>query len=198
MRHVASGLLMLSMTGCAFIDQQLRVEPHLTVVPSNIGEGKQVALRVIDDRQEQLIGKRGYHSGTYGGVYGGLTGGAKISTDQDLAEVIRAVVRDGLRQKGFEPVDDNRADRSLKVELRALAYDTSVGLMTGGNLGKASVKVLASRSGATYEKTYHSQQEIRTFFVASQETNAHVINAALSEALDKLFADADLWNFFIQ
>lgn len=180
--------LALSLSGCAFIDQSLRIAPQPTVSQVDIGHGARVALRVIDDRQEQMIGKRGY----------AYTGGAKISTDQDLAEVLRGVFVDGLRRKGFEPVGSNDVGIPLRVELRALSYDTTMGVLTGGNIGKAAVKVIATQpSGKTYEKTYRGQREIKTVFIGSQETNAAVINGALNDALDQIFSDEDLWNFLV-
>lgn len=181
-------LSMLS-SGCAYIDQNLRVNPQLIVLQSDVGRGKEVALRVVDDREDPLIGKRGYP------VYGS----AKISTDQDLAEVLRSVFVDGMRRKGFQPVGGNDSDISLKVELRSLAYDTSMGIWTGGNIGKAAVKVVALQpSGRTYENTYRSQKEIRTVFIGSQETNTTVINDALNDVLNQIFADTELWNFLTQ
>lgn len=180
-------LLILSLGGCAYIDQNLRVDPRPTVYASDIGKGKKVALRVLDDRDDEVIGKRGATQ---------AFAAAKITTDQDLADVLRNVFMDGMRKRGFEPVGPTDSSLSLKVELRTLAYDTSMGLWTGGNLGKAAVKVVATKpSGETYENTYRGQEEVRTVWIGSQETNAKVVNEALSGALDKAFADTALWEF---
>ena len=195
MSKVAVALCVVLIGGCAYIDQNLRVAPQVQVQPANVGHGNTVALRVIDDRQEQLIGRRGPVSTGYGGVLPG----AKITTDQDLVEVIRHAVIDGMRAKGFEPVNANEAPRSVKVELRTLSYETASGLLRGANLGQAILKLVASQpSGKTYERTYRSQQEIRTFFIASAETNAKVVNDALTDALQQMFADAALWRFLAE
>ncbi len=184
--------LIFSTAGCAFIDQNLQVSPQVSVVETNVGHGKKVALRVVDDREEQLIGKRGASSGYGAGL-------AKINTDQDLAEVVKSAVLEGMRKKGFQPVGENDATVGLKVTLRTLSYDSSAGLWTQGNIGKAAVKLVASQaSGKTYEKTYRGQQEIRTAFVGSQETNAKVVNGALNDMLEKVFADTELWSFLAQ
>ncbi|MDD4899783.1 MAG: YajG family lipoprotein [Candidatus Omnitrophica bacterium] len=182
-------LLILSLGGCAYIDQNLCIEPQLQVADANIGQGKKVVLKVIDDRDEQLIGKRGNQ----------FVPGGKISTKQDLAEILEKSMVDGLRKKGFDPVKNDELGNSLKVELRSLEYNTSMGLWTGGNIGTSVVKITATQpSGKNYEKTYRSQKEIRTAFVGSQETNAKVINGALANTLDKVFEDRELLDFLAE
>jgi len=182
-------LPVLFLTGCAYIDQNLRVTPQVSIAQENIGQGKKVALRVVDDRDEQLIGKRGLQ----------YFPGGKISTDQDLVEVIRDAFIKGLHDKGFELVGENESNLLVKAELRSLAYTTVMGLWTGGNVGTAVVKVIANQpSGKTYERTYRSQKQIRSFFVGSQETNTKVVNQALTDALNKVFEDKELLKFLAQ
>jgi uncharacterized lipoprotein YajG len=186
---IAFMVLFFSLSGCAYIDQNLSVKPDLSFSSDNIGGGKKIALRVVDDRDDQLIGKRGVQ----------YMPGGKISTDQDLVEVLKNALSDGLRKKGFEPVGENDPSLSMKVELRSLAYTTAMGFWTGGNIGTAVIKIIATEpSGKTYEKTYRSQKEIRTAFVGSQETDAKVVNGALSEAINKIFEDKELLKFLAQ
>lgn len=190
MKRACAALLLISLSGCAYIDQNLRVDPRPTVYQSDMGKGKKVALRVLDDRDDEIIGKRGATQ---------AFGAAKITTDQDLANLLRNVFTEGLQKKGFEPVGPTDSSLSVKVELRTLAYDTSMGLWTGGNIGKAAVKVIATRpSGETYENTYRNQGEVRTVWIGSQETNSKVVNEALDGALDKAFADSALWEFLAE
>ena len=176
--------------GCAYIDQNLQVTPQMSISSINVGQGQKIALRVVDDRDEELIGKR--HDG-----YG--LSGAKISTQQDLVTVVKTFISDGFSKKGFEVVAEGESGVFVKVELRTLGYENSTGLWTAGNIGKAVVKVNVTHpSGKSYEKSYRSQKEIRTAFVASQETNAKVINGALSDALNKIFEDDELLHFLAQ
>ena len=176
--------------GCGYIDQNLMVAPQVSVTKNNIGKGKKIALRIVDDRDDQLIGHR---VGDYG------MKGAKISTGQDLVEILRNSFVENLKNIGFEPVGENDDATILRVELRSLSYDTAMGLWTGGNIGKSIIKIVGTNSAnKTYEKSYHGQKEIRTVFVGSQETNAKVVNEALAETLNKIFEDRDLWNFLVQ
>ena len=183
-------VVLIFFTGCAYIDQNLRVDPVVSVSSSNIGKGKEIDVEVIDDREDQIIGKR--HDG-----YG--LAGAKITTDQDLVDVLKESVYSAFQAKGFHPVSDKNITTTVKVQLRSLAYDTAVGLWTGGNIGKATIKVVATNSdGKTFEKNYRGQKEVRTVFVGSQETNAKVINEAFSEAIQRMFEDEELLKFLNQ
>ncbi len=182
--------LLLIAPGCAYIDQNLKVAPELSVSKSDLGHGKKIALRVVDEREDQTIGRRADGYGIRA---------AKISTDQDIVTILKDQFASGMHDQGFEPVGENDAKESLRVELRALSYDTAMGLWTGGNIGKSTIKIIANNSsGKTYEKSYRGQKEIRTVFVGSQETNSKVVNEALSEALNKVFEDKELWEFISQ
>ena len=139
-------------------------------------------LGVVDDRGEQIIGSRGYYGF-----------GAKITTDQDLEELLRDIISRGLYQKGFEPVNPDESKTTLKIELRVLEYKTAMGLWTGGNIGTAAVKAIVTLpSGKGYEKSYRSQKDVRTLWASRQETNARVINEALTEVINKMFEDQNL------
>lgn len=189
MKKLGLFLLIFYLAGCAYIDQNLRVTPQIVIEEMNIGKGKQVALRSVDDRSEQLIGKRGVQ----------YFPGGKISTEQDLSDILKDAFIVGLRKKGFVPVGENESTLLVKVELRSLSYDTAMGFWTGGNIGTAVVKVIATQpTGKTYEKTYRSQKEIRTVFVGSQETNAKVINESLANAINKVFEDRELLDFLAE
>jgi uncharacterized lipoprotein YajG len=178
------------LVGCAYIDQNLRVAPEVTTSTVNIGQGKKVILKVIDDRDEQLIGKR---------VNGYGMSGAKISNNQDLAEVLKDAVTQGLIKKGFELGKEGDAAVVMKVSLRTLAYDTAMGFWTGANIGKTVIKVTATNgAGQEYEKSYRSQKEIRTAFIGSQETNSKVVNEAFGEAVSKIFEDQELLNHLVK
>ena len=189
----------LLMSGCAYIPQKVDINPNVMINKEDVGQGKKVAVKIIDDREDLAIGNRS-GSSNYG-----MIKGAAITAEQDITEVIKTEVFKGLTDKGFLPVvyvnnsSEEVADNQnvLKVSLRTLKYDTDMGLWTGGNIGKANIKALVSKQEKnyernTYERSYQGLEEIRTAFVGSQETNAKVINGALKQSLEKLFNDADL------
>ncbi|MFA5125277.1 MAG: YajG family lipoprotein [Patescibacteria group bacterium] len=177
-------------SGCAYISQNLKVEPSANILSSQVGAGKKIGLCVVDEREDRIIGNRS-------NVYGMKT--AKITTDQDVPEILQTAMSDGLRKKGFLPVAKDESATSMKVELRVLAYDVEMGFWTGGNIGKSTIKIVATNAaGQTYEKMYHGQREIRTCFLGSQETNAKVVNCAFSAAIENIFNDKDLIDFLVK
>jgi len=104
-----------------------------------------------------------------------------------------------LRKKGFEPLQEGVGGISIKAELRSLSYDATAGIWTVGNIGNSAIKITVSaQSGEVYEKTYRGQKEIRTAFIASQETNAKVVNEALAETLENIFSDKELFDFILK
>jgi uncharacterized lipoprotein YajG len=180
MKRVVALFAGVVLTGCTFIDQKVEIQPQLDgPLGGNLGNGKQVGLRVVDEREDFVLGKRGT----------GMVEGAKITTEQDVRQLFADSIAQGLRQSGFLPILElEGAPTAVRVEIRSLQYDVSMGLWTGSNMGKASIKVLANNAGKTYGHVYRGQKEIRTMWVASQETNAKIINGAVSDVLRNMFA----------
>jgi uncharacterized lipoprotein YajG len=184
-RHKGILVLIILLSGCTFIDQTVKFNPQLNLQAVDIGKGKKIALDVLDDREDSTIGKRGT----------GMVRGAKISTDEDVVGIFQTAITDGLQKYGFVLAPNSEdVPTKLRVEIRNLNYDVTMGLWTGGNIGKASLKVTAF-NGSTYEKMYRGEKEIRTAFVASQETNSKIINAAVSQVLEEMFSDKELLVF---
>ena len=50
-------------------------------------------------------------------------------------------------------------------------------------------------SGKNYEKSYRAHKDVRTIWASSQETNARVVNEALTEVINKMFEDQKLLEF---
>lgn len=188
-KQIFALIFIILLSGCTFIDQKVKISPHLNIGTADIGKGKKVALDVLDEREDSLIGKRGT----------GMVRGAKIATDQDVVELFNTAVAEGLQRYGFSVVGRSEdVPTKLKVEIRSLNYDVTMGFWTGGNMGKASLKVVATVNDKIYEKMYRGEKEIRTAFVASQETNSKIINAAVSEVLESMFNDKQLLEFLSQ
>ena len=49
---VLSIALVVSVIGCAYIDQSLKIDPKVTLTKSDIGKGKEIGVQIIDDREE--------------------------------------------------------------------------------------------------------------------------------------------------
>lgn len=186
MRHLIVVMVLSCLCACQYIPQDVKIAPTVEVTESNIGQGKLVAVQVLDERENSTIGKRGF----------GFETGATIATEQNVSQLFQTAVSEGLQRNGFKPVPDNvEAPTNLRVEIRTLNYDVAMGLWTGENSAESAVKVEATNGEARYEKMYRGRSAIRTVFHASQETNTKIINAAINDVLDTMFADRKLLEF---
>ena len=177
---------LIALTGCAFQAQKATLAPTVTVAPDTIGEGVTVGLRVVDERAEKTLGRRGT-------AYGAA---AAITTDQDLAALIHEKVRDGLIRKGFAVADGGvNGGPNLMLELRAFEYSTAQGFWTGGVNINGAIKAIAERPGDKYEHMYRADSEHRVVVVPTAGTNNEWMNTTLSELLRQVFDDVGLLRF---
>jgi uncharacterized lipoprotein YajG len=181
------------LVGCAYTTQQATLSPELQLSGTNIGNNATVAVKVVDERSDKSLGYRG-------SAYGKA---AKITTGQNVAEVIYEKIVEGLKQNGFNPVPhgfnpvphSKGITRALKVEIRLIEYSTSVGFWTGGVHTKSALKAIAKNNGKVYENLYRVDNEKRIVFAPFAKENEKLINKAVSEVLQKLFGDQELIAF---
>ena len=178
--------LLACMSGCAFTPQQATLAPAVNIVTSAEGKGVPVALRVVDERSSKSLGRRGT-------AYGAA---AEITSAQDVAVIVQQQMIDGLKKKGFEPLDyDEGKSPRMTVEIRMLEYSTAQGFWTGGVQIQGAMKAIASKNGKMYEHMYRSEKKERVVVVPTAKTNEQWINSALSDVLNQLFEDSGLFTF---
>ncbi|MDB5770600.1 MAG: hypothetical protein JWM42_974 [Burkholderia sp.] len=183
---LSATFIAVTIQGCAFNPQQANLTPTITVASSNEGKNVAVGVRVVDERPSKSLGRRGT-------AYGAA---AEITANQDLADVVEKQVVEGLRRKGFKPVAFSATNEPrLSVEVRLLEYSTSQGFWTGGVHVKGALKAAATRSTGNYERLYRSEKEERIMVVPTAESNEKLINTALSELLNQVLEDANLFKF---
>jgi uncharacterized lipoprotein YajG len=173
----------IGLSACAYVPQKAEIKPEMQVYSSDVGQGKSVIVLVTDERDTPDLGHRGGAIGT----------AATISSDQDLTQVFKQAVFDGLKSKGFAPTDNNTSGgRQLKIEIRSLNYSTSTGFWTGGVDTKGAIKAIVTNSGTSYEKVYRASNEERVVFVPTAKHNADLLNKVVNDILTQLFADQSL------
>ncbi len=177
-------VIILMTGGCAYMSHDVTIDPHYTASSAVTGQNRPVSLEVVDEREDQDIGRR---TDMYGM-------GALITNEQDVADVFRSKISEALKAKGFEA---NSADTfpKLKVEVRAIKYTTSAGIMRGGFLARSAIKIIAKNGSETYEKMYRSSVEKKKFFLPFADSNRTQINDSINEVLEKFFQDESLFKF---
>jgi uncharacterized lipoprotein YajG len=186
-------LLAVALAACGYKVQTVEFQPQVTTPASNAGAGRTLSLSVVDDRPDITIG---YRQGSLG-----RTAGA-IRTDQDLPEVVRAAIADGLSRMQFRVVPLGQpADASLKVELRQLEYQSSSGVLTEGAHARSALKATAvRRPGAAgtaylYERLYRAESEMQSVLPPTASDNRALLNAILSTTIQQLLDDPELIGF---
>jgi uncharacterized lipoprotein YajG len=174
------GLLMALLTGCAFTPQEANLDPTISVMPSQEGQGVTVSVNVVDERPSKSLGHRGTGYGK----------GAEITASQDLDVVVYNKIVSALETKGFTVTEAGvTAPVDLKIELRLLEYSTSVGFWTGGVHVNGAMKAVATNNGDVYERMYRSDDEERVVFVPDASSNEKMINESLSFLLNQVIGD---------
>jgi uncharacterized lipoprotein YajG len=176
-------VLSILSTACAFNPQTVSLDPSISVRKDNLGQGKEIYLSISDDRSSVSLGRRG----------AGYGPAAEITTEKPLEEVVRSKISDGLKSRGFIVSNNDSLPLQLKIEIRELAYSTSQGFWTGGVHINGALKGLGKNGSESYEEMYRYNKEERVVVVPTAETNAEWINTALTETLNKLLNDEQLF-----
>jgi len=175
--------------GCAFTPQSITIAPTVSVRASQVGQGQDVALNVIDERPKKTLG-----------TVGAGSVGAEISVDGDVVSSIQSALRDGLSKLTFRPVATRGADNSeLRVEIRNIDYVVIRGFWAGTLRVDVGLKAICIRGTARpYEKLHRGEFVESVQVVQQGEANSRYINTAVSEAVNALLADQELMECLAQ
>ena len=178
---VLSLLLISTVGGCAFVDENITLQPTSVLPPSAVGSGQRVGVNVVDERTTSIIGRRGPMRS------------AEIQAAQDVRKVVDNAVNQGMRNQGFVPVPYTKAEPvTLEVQVREFSYDTSTGFFTGGIHTRAALKAIARRSEDGFEEMYRTEEEDRVIVVPTEASDAERLNLVLSHTIDQMLADQRL------
>lgn len=185
-RFAALFLLIGVIGGCAITPQQVNLLPTLTVLNSVEGTGVTVAVRVVDDRPSRTLGRL---VGSSGGV-------VEVSSPHQVAVVVERCLVDGLKKKGFLPVDfEDGINPRLTVEVHLLEYVAFQSFPAGRAIIKGALKAVAVRGKSTFESSYRTDREERFVSMPTAEKTERWINSVLGEAVSQLLSDPGLLKF---
>ena len=178
----------LFVSGCAFTRQHMTLKPQIDDFGSSIGAGKEVSVKVVDERDDTTVGHRSI-----------ADQGAEITLADNTLDVIKAAIFDSMKKNGFVPIDFNpNAERQLRVNVRTIKHHISSGFATAGLETKVAFGVVAANKGKTYEQLYRAENEQRIVFVPGEDENERYINLVVSQGLQKIHHDPKLMNFLAE
>lgn len=175
----------IALSSCAYPPQVIRLHPAPPKVQAAAAAAdREVYLTTGDARPSSKIGQRAQGSGHE----------AAITTDTDIAALLRTQMMEILKAKGYRVVPTASSDVStLDVQLRELSYASFE------SAGERKVKVqvvleaLIKNGLKTYRNTYQARQERQILLEPVARSNEEWINEAFTLALDQVANDPQLY-----
>ena len=175
------------LAACAWTPHEVAITAQAPLETSSVGKGVTVALDVVDDRDDLVVGQRG----------AGMQG-ADI-TVKDIIPALETELKEGLEAKGFTVVSSkDSADAEFQANLRAFKFFIETGFWTGAENVNVVIKVEAEKGTDDFERNYRVSEEDRTMVIPAGEVIDDKLNAALEIVLSKIMADEELMAFLIQ
>lgn len=176
--------VLLVLTACAYSPQQVEISPAPLVNAESYGQGKSVAVKVEDRRENKVLGSRG-------GVYKDTS---LVTVKNDLPAAVAAVTRASLAMQGF---DVNNADpqAEYRVLIDELQYDVPASTVMSQVDLKARVRVEVVAGQQRYQGQYKTETQRKVFGNPSPEKIQQLINELLTDTLARSYQDQKLKAF---
>jgi uncharacterized lipoprotein len=182
--------VLATLPGCALSPQTITIDPALQADgPKAIGQGRTLALEVVDSRPSPIIGERG-------GVYPETS---SISTTGDITPNIWRALSGILSDYQFSVVEGD-ADGSLKMKvvIESIDYVASGGSRVTGVTTSAVVGVVCVNGTREFTGRYRGNTSRDVFIPPDTEENQKLINETLAKVLDRVVSDEKLLEFISQ
>lgn len=172
--------------GCALSPQTIDVAPSVTVEPAAIGQGRTLALDVVDKRPRAYFGTRG-------GVYGVTS---TIGPTGDVSAGVRKAMAEALTAKGFRVVPaGSAADLLMRLDVEDISYVASGDPVVRSVETAARIGAVIRRGDNEYSGRAQVKQSKDVITAPDAAQNETLINATLSQALERLLKNNDLVDF---
>ncbi|MFT6106368.1 MAG: putative lipoprotein YajG [Rickettsiales bacterium] len=120
----------------------------------------------------------------------------EIINDQDLANLIKYEIMQNLKEKN-QYIDK---DKTLKITLKTLKYNSQRGFFLGRSKVKIALKAALinnDNNRTEYGRTYNLENDRPHFIISLQKTDKKTINSALRDSINRVTQDNDLKNALI-
>ena len=171
--------------GCSLNHQYLRIDPEVKVTQAQIGDGKEVGLRVSDSRSNKKLGEVGDPDRKM----------VDVRVDEDPSPAIYERVRRALIRLGFavQPYD-NSMDRTLDIKLLSLQLESVKKPLTFDTELRVEVAAHTVNSTAYYDQQFNVRTRKTGAAPPYEKDSTLLVNTAVSQALEDMLADQELLN----
>ncbi len=162
-------------TGCASQSSYVMQQPH------NIGHGKTVALRVIDQTKASV----GYTKDSHGHIL-------KNYVDTNIKRQVMTAVEQSLRQYGYKIVEN--APREFTVKVTKLTHQMQTDVLLGDVDTEFELQVIAKNNQHLFKKTYRNHHEGRALMLTPDQDQKY-IQRVVKDTLNRMMYDTKLYSF---
>lgn len=174
---------LLLLAGCAYNQQNIRLQPYLQVPYSSIGKHRPVAVYVIDSRAHAELGSHLF----------GFGKAALINLDSNLTAMTTRQLELGLARQGFKKVTPGVAnDRILNVDIQQFDFFQSLSLLSTKVSLMASFEVTLQNGPDKYTRIYRAEESQYIPFFLENPEETQQINRIYSQLLNQILMDPQL------
>ncbi|MGM0564115.1 MAG: YajG family lipoprotein [Pseudomonadota bacterium] len=178
---IAVGLASV-LSACSFKPLNIAVDPELEMPAGNIGQGQEIAVSVVDRRDNARLGYREI-SGKK----------ADILAETPLLSVVESRLIEGLARRGFKPTGKTGEGLpEYELQIVKTAYNTEAGGVKATMTLDTELRAVARYEGGVTENDYRAQREENMAFAPMAEDNKAFIDKALGSVLHSALDDDEL------
>lgn len=175
--------------GCSLQTQNLRLDPVVKVKESQVGQGRIIGLSVSDVRPDKKLGEVGDPDREM----------VDVLVEEDPSPAVYDRVKGGLEQLGFSVVPYSDAmNQTLQIEIRTLALQSVKTPFTFETELQAVVGSRAVNGNAFHERQFNVRTRMDGAAPPFKKDSTALVNRAVSQALEDMFADEELLTLLSQ
>lgn len=163
--------------------QSVTLVPQVKAPTGNVGKGKTLAFKVVDNRADKVLG--------YRNTDGSRT--APITVEGDLSKAVGEAAARTLTELGFKPVPYKEgAPLSLVIGIKELGYSAQGATVTRKVAVKCALSAKVTNGPGHWEGSYPVAQEKELVVNPDENANARFLNDVLSESLSLMLSDPEM------
>jgi uncharacterized lipoprotein YajG len=174
--YLLASLALLS--SCIHLDQKVVFDFKIDKQEFDSKNIAGIEVLAFDDRPSgQIIGDKEF-------------GEQKVNLliEQNLADLLKTKISQGLAQKGFGRGDD----KIIEIHLEKLYYEAERKFFIGSSDADSSIKVIVKdlKNGTTFTKKFALSVQKQHFLVPLEKTDTKTINTILRETVLEILSDS--------
>jgi len=179
----AVAVLLMGTQGCSLKTQNLRIDPTVKVKESQIGDGRNIGVRVTDDRADKKLGEVGDPDRKM----------VDVRVEEDPSPAIYNQVKQALNKMGFsvQPFS-NAMVSTLEIKIVNLELQSVKQPLTFDTELRAEVAAHVANGSEYYDRQFSVRTRKEGVAPPFERDSTQLVNTALSQALEDMLSDQDL------